>query len=222
MYKKALVVEDLESIGQSIEALLVNELEIDEVCLTQHCDEAFLKLKKAHQDAEPFDILITDMSFVRDYRPTDLNSGSALVNKVHQNYPDLKTIVFSVEDSIGLIRKMVAHHGIAAYVIKGRNGLKELKNAITESYIGNPYFSPQIQWQQHTDQAFEIGPYDISIMENLSKGLSQNQIASKFNSEGISPSSLSSIEKRLNKLKDILKANNNVQLVSNAKDIGLI
>jgi transcriptional regulator len=70
--------------------------------------------------------------------------------------------------------------------------------------------------------SFNIEEYDISILTYLSNGLSQNEIASLLKSKGVSPSSLSSIEKRLNRLKDVLKANNNVQLVANAKDIGLI
>jgi len=70
--------------------------------------------------------------------------------------------------------------------------------------------------------AFEIKEYDVSLLSYLSNGFTQEQIASVFKTKRISPNSLSSIEKRLNKLKDVLKAGNNVQLVANAKDLGLI
>ncbi|MFT7333979.1 MAG: hypothetical protein ACI81S_002202, partial [Sphingobacteriales bacterium] len=55
-----------------------------------------------------------------------------------------------------------------------------------------------------------------------SKGMSQDEIRHLFEQENISPSSLSSIEKRLNLLRVQFKAKNAIHLVAIAKDLGLI
>jgi len=71
-------------------------------------------------------------------------------------------------------------------------------------------------------QDLEIDDFDLLLVEKLSHGLSQDEISSEFKTKNISPSSLSSIEKRLNKLKIEFKANNAIHLVSKVKDLGLI
>ncbi|MFT5075314.1 MAG: hypothetical protein ACJAX7_000092 [Saprospiraceae bacterium] len=61
-----------------------------------------------------------------------------------------------------------------------------------------------------------------NIIKLLSNGLSQEDISFQFKNNQTSPSSLSSIEKRLNKLKIQFKAINSIHLVSIVKDVGLI
>lgn len=68
----------------------------------------------------------------------------------------------------------------------------------------------------------EIDSYDIELVRQLSLGLSQDEISIHFKEQDISPYSLSSIEKRINKLKIYFKAKNTVHLVSMTKDLGLI
>ena len=106
--------------------------------------------------------------------------------------------------------------------VKGRNGLKDLREAIENVKEGKEFVSPSLKPGLNGSTDFEIEEYDIFLLKHLSYGLSQNQISDLFISKKIAPSSISSIEKRLNRLKDILKANNNVQLVANAKDLGII
>jgi DNA-binding NarL/FixJ family response regulator len=61
-----------------------------------------------------------------------------------------------------------------------------------------------------------------NIIKLLSNGLSQEDISFQFKNNQTSPSSLSTIEKHLNKLKIQFKANNAIHLVAIAKDVGLI
>ena len=68
----------------------------------------------------------------------------------------------------------------------------------------------------------EIEDYDISLLDHLSNGLSQEEISTLFQKQHISPASLSSIEKRLNKLRIQFNANNAIHLVAIVKDLGLI
>lgn len=222
MFKKVLVVEDLDTVGYGISMMLQQELGVAEVALTQYCDEAYLKFQNSLLHGQPFDLLITDLSFKRDHRPFQLSSGKALIEKIRDKGHEVPIIICSVEEKPNMIKRFIKVNRVAAYVLKGRDGLKDLKKAVTSVYNGNKYFSERIARMTKGSSIFEIEEYDVSLLLHLSHGLSQNQISTLFNSKGIVPSSLSSIEKRLNKLKDVLKANNNVQLVANAKDLGLI
>ena len=56
----------------------------------------------------------------------------------------------------------------------------------------------------------------------MSDGCSNKEISDEFKKNAISPSSISSIEKRLNRLRILFKANNAVHLVAVVKDLGLI
>lgn len=221
-YQKVLVVEDLDTVGYGITMMLQQELHIEEVVLTQYCDDAYLKFQNALLNNAPFDLLITDLSFQQDHRTTQLNSGKALIERIREKGHKIPIIICSVEEKAAMIKRFTKANNVTAYVLKGRDGLKELKKAVSASYNGNKFFSEKIMNISKRTPSFDIEEYDISILIHLSNGLSQNEIASLLKSKGVSPSSLSSIEKRLNILKDVLKANNNVQLVSNAKDIGLI
>ncbi len=222
MFTKVLVVEDLDTVGYGISMMLKQELGISKVELTQYCDEAYLKFQKAQRNHEPFQLLITDLSFTHDHRPLQLDSGQALIEKIREKNPELPIIVCTVEEKPTMANQFIKANKISAYVLKGRDGLKDLKEAIRAVFEGHMFVSRKIAQQRNGKFTFEIEDYDISLLLHLSHGLSQSQIAKLFTTKGVSPSSLSSIEKRLNRLKDVLKANNNVQLVANAKDLGLI
>ena len=59
------------------------------------------------------------------------------------------------------------------------------------------------------------------LLQELANGYSQQEISARLAKEGISPSSLSSIEKRINRLKDYFMARNIPHLIALAKDMGL-
>ena len=222
MFQKVLVVEDLDTVGYGISMMLQQELGVRGVVLTQYCDEAYLKFKKADLNNHPFELIVTDLSFKKDYRPHSISSGKELIKKIrNQNY-NTPIVICSVEEKPNAIKRFIEVYQVSGYVLKGRDGLKDLKTAIESIFSGKQYLSSKIENLDTEKHIFEIEEYDVLLLFHLSDGLTQDQISELFNTQGISPSSLSSIEKKLNRLKDILKANNNVQLVANAKDLGLI
>jgi len=97
MFQKVLVAEDMDFINSGITSEL-QKLEIPKIDFVQYCDEALLKLKRAHMDGDPFDLLISDLSFDEDSKVQKLTSGDDLIKEVRKLFPDLKIIVFSVED----------------------------------------------------------------------------------------------------------------------------
>ncbi|AOZ98384.1 response regulator [Flavobacterium commune] len=223
MFKKVLIAEDLDSISQSIIHTL-EELSIDDIQHVKYCDDAHIRIKKALAEKKPFDLLISDLSFKQDHRENKLINGEELIAAAKKTQPNIKTIVFSIEDKSFKIKSLFNILKIDAYVIKGRNSIKELEKAINRIYNNETgILLPEINTNTSTEKSIiEIESYDISLLKSLSKGLIINEIATEFKKSGIVPNGNSSIEKRLNKLKTYFKANNNVHLIAIAKDMGLI
>jgi DNA-binding NarL/FixJ family response regulator len=221
MYNKVLISDDFDSINQGILAI-TDSLGIEDVTKVQYCDDAYLKIKRAAKDNAPFDLLITDLSFKSDHRTQRYGSGEALIKVLHGEQPDLKIIVYSVEDRLQKVRSLLQLYKISAFVCKGRKGLVELTHALHKVSAGKRYLSPQIANALNNNKDLEIDDYDIELIRLLAAGRSQEEISSHFKNWAISPSSLSSIEKRLNRLRIQFKANNAIHLVAITKDLGII
>ncbi|WP_431135340.1 response regulator [Psychroserpens mesophilus] len=221
MFQRVLINDDHDAILSSI-AQILSKLKVSSVERSQYCDEAFLKIKRAELDNEAFDLLITDLSFKRDHRNIDLDSGEELIEKLRLEFPDMSIIVYSMKDQLQKVRQLVKNFNVNAYVCKDRKGSRELEEAIMAVSKKQCYLSPQVSGALSPRVDLEIEDYDIHLLKLLSKGLSQEEISSKLKSNDVSPNSLSTIEKRLNKLRIQFKANNAIHLVSTAKDLGLI
>lgn len=222
MFKKILVAEDLDSISITVVQAL-ETLSIEEIQHSKYCDEAFLKIKKALQDNEPYDLLISDLSFKTDHRENKLTSGEELIEAVKKIQPDIKTIVFSIEDKSYRIKSLFNNLGINAYVSKSRKSIPELKSAVQSIFESNEKnISPELAYALNEKSFHEIEAYDISLLKLLSNGYILDEISVAFKNTGTIPNGSSSIEKRINKLKIYFKANNNVHLIAIAKDLGLV
>ena len=222
MFKKVLVAEDFDSISITVGQAL-EELSVTEIHHAKYCDDAFLKIKKALYDNAPFDLLLSDLSFKTDHRDTKLTSGDELIAAVKKMQPDIKTIVFSIEDKSFRIKSLFNNLGINAFVSKGRNSIPELKKAIVGIYNDETKnLSTELSYALRDKSLIEIETYDIEILKLLSKGYILDEISSEFKTLGIIPNGSSSLEKRINRLKIYLKASNNVHLIAIAKDLGLV
>jgi len=222
MFKKVLVVEDLDSVGYGISHMLEQQLGISEVVLSQYCGDAYLKFVKSIKENIPFDLLITDLSFNKDYRNDTIVSGKHLIQQIRILGYTIPIIVCSVEEKLTTVKNLFKNDDISGYIVKGRQGLKYLATAVETVYKGDVYISPKLSTLINQKDVFEIQDYDIKLLYYLSKGFSQDEISKHLHQNGISPNSLSTIEKRLNRLKDELQAKSTIQLIANAKDIGLI
>jgi DNA-binding NarL/FixJ family response regulator len=216
MFKKILVAEDLKGINEGIISFLNENLEIETIELVQYCDDAYLRYKKAILDEDPYDLLITDLSFESDYRTQKLTSGDQLATKIRETDSEIKIIIYSVEKRLSKIRRLVRTVGLNGYVCKGRNGLDELLICIQEVYNGDTYLSPEARPALTKKDITELDDNDIEIIRHLSNGHIQKDIAK------LMFTSTSSVEKRLNALKIVFRAKNTTHLVSIIKDLGLI
>ena len=222
MFKKILIAEDMDFINSGIKAELT-KLGIAQIDSIQYCDEALLKLKRAHLDGVPYDLLISDLSFETDGTIQKLTSGEALVKAVREVFTDLKIIVFSIEDKAYTIQTLFNDYAISGYVWKGREGLRELKQALQLiSTSDGHYISTHCAKSMSKSKEIEIVAYDIFMISCLAEGLSQEQISEAMKQKKWSPTSVSSIEKRLKFLRDYFNANNTAHLVAIVKDLGLV
>ncbi|WP_166924060.1 response regulator transcription factor [Flavobacterium poyangense] len=221
MFKKVIIAEDLDSINLGIEQAL-DHLGIINYQHAKYCDDAFLKIRKAIQDNEPYDLLISDLSFKTDHRDVKIANGDALIEEVRNLQPHIKIIAYSVEDKGYRIKSLFDKSGIDGFVLKGRNSIEELKKAIHLVQSNQQYISPDISSAIKENKNYEIDDFDVLIIKHLSMGTPQDDITQTFKELGIKPNSKSTIEKRISKLKDFFKANNSIHLVAIAKDMGII
>jgi DNA-binding NarL/FixJ family response regulator len=222
MFKKVLVAEDLGSTNYGIANILKEKLDIPDVQQALYCDDAFIKICKANKDNIPFEILITDLSFTKDYREQNIKKGEELIMKTREVIPNIKVLVFSIENRPSKIKSLFKNYDVNGYICKGRDSLKELEQAMLQIHSGINYLSKDLERTLKSSTIFELKEFDTILLQRLSDGLSQEQISLQFKDEGISPSSISSIEKRLNSIKLEFRAGNTIQLISIVKDLGLI
>ncbi len=220
MFKKILVVEDIDSINLGVITML--EKSHAEIYSAKYCDDAWLKIQNAAINKAPFDLLISDLSFTKDHRETNLEGGLDLIKKVREQFSDIKIIVYSIENRYSTIKELLDNLNINGYISKGRNSINELDQAIESIHKGEFYLSKNIA-QINNDQTLgELHEDDLSILKLLSEGLSQSEISNEFKRNNSAISSMSSIEKRINKLKVFFNAKNTTHLISIVKDMGLI
>lgn len=222
MFTKVLIADDIDFNDVGAAQTLKN-LGVPEIEYSKYCDDALLKINKAHIDGHPFQLLISDLSFKTDHRVNQIKSGEELIQAVRMQYPDLKIIVFSIEDRAHRIKLLFDNLHINGYVVKGRNTMYDLKCAIQKAYSNEPEnISTEFVHLLQDKTTSEIDNYDVLLIKYLSQGISQENMETAFKQDGISPNSKSSIEKHLNKLKIYFKANNTVHLVAIAKDLGIV
>ncbi|KLT70804.1 DUF5932 domain-containing protein [Flavobacterium sp. ABG] len=222
MFKKVLVAEDLDSISITVIQVL-EDLNIPVIDHVKYCDDALLKIKKGIAEKDPYDLIISDLSFKSDHRKVKLSSGEELIAAINKVQPSIKKIIFSIEDKSYRIQSLFNDLAINAYISKGRNSIDELKKAIERTFRNEEKIVSSNLSSTFSDKAvIEIESYDISILKLLAKGYTLENISSEFKNVSITPNGTSSIEKRINKLKTFFKANNNVHLIAIAKDLGLI
>ena len=221
MFKKVLIAEDFDSINIAVKQTL-EQLGVDEIHYAKYCDDALLKYKKAIQDNEPFDLLISDLSFVADYRKVEIPSGEKLIEVIKKLNPNIKVIVYSVEDKSYTIKSLFEDQNIDAFVHKGRNSISQLKTAIESLLYSKKFISPELAHTLQNKSTNEIDNYDVELLTHLASGVSLEEMEPLFKKLNITPNSKSTIEKRVAKLKDYFKANNNIHLIAITKDLGII
>jgi len=222
MFKKVLIAEDHESISISVQKTLSDFNIAHNKCdYAYYCDDALSRIKKAIRQEQPYDLLITDLSFNEDV-PQLISGGSELIKTVKQIQPDLKILVFSVENRSVIANSLIRDLDIDAFVPKGRQDIKDLKNAIEAIANNKKYVSNNLKKASEEERYFNFTSLDKKIILLLSEGIPQKDIPVYLKKENIKPSSLSTVEKHLSEMKTALNISKNEQLIAYCKDIKII
>lgn len=221
MFKKILIAEDHESSSISVQKTL-EDLSISNTDYVYYCDDALAKIQKSIREGDLYDLLITDLSFEEDHNIQNLKDGKELIKTIKELHPSLKVIVFSAEHRSGVIDSLFNEYGINGFVRKARNDSKELKKAIASTYVDENYLSLDLKQEVKKLNNYEFSTYDITLVSLLSQGVLQKNIPVYLQNNNIKPNSLSSVEKKLNSMKEDLQITSNEQLVAFCKDLGII
>ncbi|MFC4209910.1 response regulator [Pedobacter lithocola] len=221
MIKKVLIAEDHSMASISI-VKIMEDLSIPEILYTYYCDDALMHIRKAIQVEAPFDLLVTDLSFEADHREQHLKNGEQLIASARAIQPSLKVLVFSGEGRPAIIGALYRDLVIDAYVRKGREDSAELNAAMKVIDANKLYMPAEIRRSVNQKNSFEFSTLDVTIVSLLSSGTKQKNIPAFLQANAIKPSGLSSVEKRLSTMREVLGFSNNEQLIAYCKDFGII
>lgn len=221
MFDKVLIVEDQQSFNLSVKKTL-EEMGMPHAHYAYYCDDALRQIKYALKVNDPYDLLITDLHFEEDERLQQLNGGAALVKAVKAIQPGIKILVFSAESKLAVIDHLLKELDIHAYVRKARRDVDELKKALAAIYQNRKYLSTGLRHSIRETNAYDFSDYDIVLIRLLSQGVLQKDIPFHLEKMQLKPSGLSSVEKRLNNMREALDFTKNEQLIAMCKDMGVI
>jgi DNA-binding NarL/FixJ family response regulator len=219
MFTKVLIAEDFESSNISVQKAL-EDLKIPNPKYVSYCDDAISWIKKKADENDPFELLITDLSFEEDHREQVIKNGQQLIKAARALQPDLKVIVFSVNKKQSITDDLFEKQQINGYVRKAREDVKDLKKAIKSVYNSEKYISYDLKGKEKS--AFEFSEYDTLLVSLLANGILLKDIPNYLKENAIKRSSMSAVEKRLKDIKDALNINSNEQLIAFCKDFGVI
>ena len=132
MIHRVLIAEDHETVNISVQKTM-NDFGVSDINYNYYCDDAFLRVKKSISENNPYDLLITDLSFDTDHRVQSLKSGFDLIRAIREIQPTIKILVFSSENKPAIIKSLYDNYNIDGYIRKARNDAKELKSVLKHS-----------------------------------------------------------------------------------------
>jgi DNA-binding NarL/FixJ family response regulator len=191
---RILITDDHSVVRKGIRMLLEDEADIQIVGEASDGDEAIELLSSLQTD-----VLLLDITMPR-------MSGIEALKVISQQYPKVRTIMFSMHNNPDYIIKAV-QHGAAGYLLKD-TGLEEILRAVRTVFSGDLYYPPNassviIQHlvlpsnsQRKEVRAIEpkrtsiwnkITSREAQILTCLIDGMSSPEIANRF---GISPNTV--------------------------------
>ncbi|HEX7846260.1 MAG TPA: response regulator [Chitinophagaceae bacterium] len=221
MIDKVIIAEDQESANLSVQKTM-EELRIAHSDYVYYCDDALNKIQAAKLKGQPYDLLITDLYFEDDGTHQAIAGGFDLIRSAREIQPGIRVLVFSGETRPATIDMLFKNYEIDAFVRKARHDVKELKSAFDALSKGQPYYPRALAQLVKQSNTYEFTEFDISIIRLISQGYQQKQIAEYLRQHSIKPSSLSTVEKRLNQIREELGFSKNEQLVLFCKETGIL
>jgi len=221
MFKKVLVSEDHETANLSVQNTL-KDLEVENIDYVYYCDDAYNRIKSSLNTDTPYDLLITDLYYEEDHHKQKIQSGFELIEEVRKIHPTIKILVFSSEHRPIMVQKVMQQLKANGYVRKARRDAQVLKQALLAIANDKKFVSEDLSRHLHPNNNYEFTALDVEILNHLAEGTLQKDIPSRLKEKKINPHSLSSVEKRIARMKEELGIQTKEQLIAYSKDIGII
>lgn len=222
MFDKILIAEDHEIANLSVQKTL-HDIGAKQAKYVYYCDDALAWIKKALAAGEPYELLITDLVFDDDQTAQQINNGVDLIHAVRALQPDIKIIVLSSESRESIFEPLFKNRLIDGYVRKARRDAQHLKEALAVVYQHKVYYrASQAAESAQKAHSHQFTNFDLCVISLLAEGVPQKNIPAYLKERDIKPSGLSSIEKRLAGMRQVLGFSKNEQLVAYCKDMGVI
>lgn len=174
---KLVIVEDHQSMIDGIRLLLKHEEEIEALGYFNNGLALIEFLEGKEVPAYP-DVVLTDVKM------PEMN-GFELTKKIHNEYPTIKVIAFSMLSKETVIRQML-HAGVSGYLLKN-SSLELILKAIKEVSEGKAFFDDSIQEivadYQKNPKKNELNTIDIltkserEILKLIGEGKISSEIA---------------------------------------------
>lgn len=213
MIQRILIAEDHKSSNSWIRQF-AKDLGIEFIQPAYYCDDALLALRKGIENKEPYELLITDLSFAEDHREQNLAGGPALIAAAKKLQPDLKILVFSGEQQPEVVTHLFQKLEIDGYVCKGRDDEEQLRGAIENLSKQKRYIPVAFRQAVRSKNNFDLNEFDLMILSLLAGGKQQKEMPQILKQQRMKPTSLSSIEKRLNQIRTEFGFSTNEQLIA--------
>lgn len=221
MIDKVIIAEDQEFANLSVQKTM-EDLGIRQVDYVFYCDAALSKIQLAKQTGAPYDLLITDLSFEDDGTDQKIRDGFELIRSVRELQPDIMILILSGQHLPTAIHRLLKNNEANAYVRKARHDAQELKVALDELAKGRQYYPRTLAEQVKKSNTYEFTELDINIIRLLSQGCQQKKIPAQLAQNNMESCSLSTIEKRLNRIREEFGFSKNEQLVLFCREAGIL
>ncbi len=175
MFEKVLIAEDHESSNLSVRKAL-EDFGIVNSDYVYYCDDALVRISNGIRNNEPYDLLITDLSFEDDHIPQNISNGRDLIRAVREIQPHIKVLVFSAESKPLLIDQLFKELSVDAFVRKARRDVTELKLAFEAIGNNRKYLSAGLRQTIKETNSYDFKEYDIVLITLLSRGVPQKDI----------------------------------------------
>lgn len=219
---KILIVDDHQLVIQGILHALKEVGDFD-VVTTTNCDAAF-ELIKTNQNTTPFQILFTDLSFDNSTEETKLEGGEELIKAIKKNHFDIKICVITGHTETNRVHNIISNLNPNAYLLKSKCNASEIGFALQKTLNNEYYYTHEIHQKLMRRNIVQIQMDDVAIqiLRELPNQPKIGNLVGVIKRHDGTKVKLRSIETKLANLRTDLDANNNIDLILKAKELGII
>jgi two-component system capsular synthesis response regulator RcsB len=219
---RILIVDDHQLVIQGILHALKEVGDFD-VVTTTSCDHAY-DLIKTNQNTKPFQILFADISFNNATEETNIACGEELIKAIKENCFDIKICVITGHTETNKVYNIINNLKPNAYLLKSKCNASEISFALQKMVKNEYYYTHEIHQKliRRNIVQIQMDAIAVQILKELPKQSKISNLEGIITKQDGKKMKIRSIETRLAKLRTDLNANNNIDLILKAKELGVI